>query len=105
MCFDIEHNEFWLEEWGPKPSELAEAFAIAQVAVAEAPTLIPIFSHRYIPDEPSLIGNPVFSVYQTDIIYYGADLAHYLVNEFSGGAAAWVEYPIRPIEFWGALTS
>jgi hypothetical protein len=27
-------------------------------------------------------GNPVFSIMQTDIIYYGADLAHYLLNEF-----------------------
>jgi hypothetical protein len=105
MRFDIENNAFWLEEWGPKPSELEEAFEIARAAVAEAPTLIPIFGHRYIPDEPQLAGNPVFSVYQTDIVYYGADLAHYLIDEFSGGIAALVEYPIRPIRFWGKLTS
>jgi hypothetical protein len=34
--------------------------------------------------EPCRPGNPVFSIVQTDIIYYGADLAHYLVNEFIG---------------------
>ncbi len=23
MCFDIEHNVFWLDEWGPRPDDLA----------------------------------------------------------------------------------
>lgn len=42
-----------------------------------APRLIPICSHRYIPEEPHDAGNPVFSVMQSDVIYYGADLANY----------------------------
>src|SRR5689334_16462208 len=39
MCFDIEYNVFWLEEWGPKPNELAAAFETARAAVTVAPTL------------------------------------------------------------------
>ena len=27
VIFDIEHNGFWLEEWGPRPRSLAEAHA------------------------------------------------------------------------------
>ncbi len=69
LCFDIEHNTFWLAEWGPRPADLAQAFARATQAVAVAPRLIPVFSHRYLPAEPNEAGNPVFSVYQTDIIY------------------------------------
>ncbi len=82
MIFDIKHNSFWLASWGKKPEVLADAIAIAKVEVAKAPTLIPIFSHRYLPDDPPLAGNPVFSVHQTDIIYYGYDLASYFENEF-----------------------
>ena len=42
MCFDIEHNMFWLDEWGARPHSLTEAFAIAREALQRAPTLIPI---------------------------------------------------------------
>ena len=83
ICFDIEHNSFWLEEWGQQPTSLNKAFEIAKQAVENAPILIPINEHRYIPDTPAENGNPIFSVYQTDIIYYGCNLADYLENEFS----------------------
>jgi hypothetical protein len=106
ICFDIEHNVFWLEEWGPKPSTNEAAFAIARKKIDEAPKLIPICGHRYIPSVPSLVGNPVFSVYQTDIIHYGADLPNYLENEFYYYFET-PEYslkePIRRIEFWTRL--
>lgn len=82
MCFDIENNSFWLESFGAKPEALDEAFAIARKAIARAPRLIPVYGHRYLPDSPCEVGNPVFSVYQTDIIYYGTDLFDYLCNEF-----------------------
>src|SRR5260370_23892793 len=80
ICFDIEHNVFWPGAWGTRPSSLDDAFAIAKKAVDAAPILIPILGHRYIPDSPNEAGNPVFSVYQTDIIYYGSELAGYLQN-------------------------
>lgn len=82
MQFDIQHNVFWDPEWGPRPAELDSAMAIAAVKVREAPPLIPIFSHRYLPAEPCEPGNPVFSVHQVDIIIYGVDLASYIRHEF-----------------------
>ena len=105
MCFDIENNAFWLPAWGKKPSSLAECFAIARKAVDAAPKLIPVYSHRYIPDRPCLPGNPVFSVYQTDIIYYGSDLQNYLENEYHCDFKTIKKIPpdlnlIRRIEFW-----
>ena len=105
ICFDIEHAGFWLKEWGPKPTKLAAAFEMARTAVAAAPILIPIFGHRYIPDEPALAGNPVLSVHQTDIIYYGWDLAHYLANEFSGPQSPSPTPATRPIRFWDKITT
>jgi hypothetical protein len=106
ICFDIEHNRFWLDEWGERPADLQEAFDVARRAVAEAPVLIPICSHRYIPADPSEPGNPVFSVYQTDIIYYGADLMDYLQNEFSyyfGRTGYAMTKVPRRVRFWSRL--
>jgi hypothetical protein len=103
IAFDVRHNAFWLPEWGPRPDDLAEAIAIANRAVAAAPKLIPIYHHRMIPDEPRKAGNPVFSVYQADIICYGNDLSDYFRQEFR--VADWWTRPVdpRPIRFWGNL--
>ncbi len=103
ILFDIEHNGFWLEEWGPRPQTLDEANRIANSLIDAAPRLIPIFIHRMMPADPHLPGNPVFSVHQTDIIYYGADLRHYFGHEFMAGTGGAVWPPaesIRRIEFW-----
>jgi len=110
ICFDIQHNDFWMDTFGPKPADLEEAFRIARQAVANAPRLIPILSHRYLPDEPNLAGNPVFSVYQTDIIHYGYDLASYFANEFRIDpeklpdhylpCPEWAAKSPHPIRFW-----
>jgi hypothetical protein len=108
ILFDIEHNGFWLEEWGPRPASLEEACRVASELVAAAPKLIPIFGHRMMPDEPHLSGNPVFSIHQTDIIHFGFDLADYLRHEFRPGWVGWLPWParerclrgVRPIRFW-----
>lgn len=103
MCFDIQNNAFWPPGWGAKPGSLTEAFEVAKRKVDEAPTLIPVFGHRYLPDRPSIDGNPVFSVYQMDIIYYGSNLSDYFQNEFAyhfGVAGNEISDPPRRIEFW-----
>jgi hypothetical protein len=100
ILFDVEYNRFWLEEWGQRPTSLEEALKVTTELVRAAPRLIPIFGHRMMPDEPHLPGNPVFSVHQTDIIYYGFDLADYLRHEFHlPGREDWPEQD-RPIRFW-----
>jgi len=106
ICFDIEHNAFWPTTWGPRPPSLEERFAIAKTAVDAAPKLIPICGHRYIPDRPNVAGNPIFSVYQTDIIYYGRNLGDYLENEFAYYFERTRDLPgrdIKHIEFWSRL--
>lgn len=100
VLFDVEHNGFWLDEWGPRPGSVEKALRMAGELVAAAPRLIPVFSHRMIPDEPHEAGNPVFSVHQTDIIHYGFDLADYLRHEFGlPGREPWPER-VRPIRYW-----
>jgi len=100
ILFDVERNGFWLEEWGPIPASMQEALRAANDLVQAAPKLIPIYIHRMMPEEPLSAGNPVFSVHQTDIIYYGFDLADYLRHEFAlDGREPWPA-EMRPIRFW-----
>lgn len=106
MAFDIENNGFWLEAWGPKPEVLSDQLRIAKEHYDQAPKLIPIFSHRYIPATPSEIGNPIFSVYQTDIIYYGYDLLSYIECEFDFrryDSLFTDNHPFKKIDFWSEL--
>jgi hypothetical protein len=103
VVFDIEHNGFWLPEWGARPQSVADAMRVAKELVAAAPRLIPVYMHRMIPDEPHLPGNPVFSVHQTDIIVYGANLQDYLAHEFlkaEGRDDRAVSTEVRSIRFW-----
>ena len=78
---------------------------VLRSVVSRAPKLIPLIGHRYLPEEPREPGNPVFSVYQADVIYYGADLTDYFEREFAG----WDHRPwpdqIKYIRFWLILWS
>lgn len=104
VIFDVAHNNFWLNEWGDRPTDLEDANAIVNKLIDDAPKLIPIYMHRMMPSEPSDAGNPVFSVHQTDIIVYGVDLADYLAHEFTfteDQMDDWtVPESVRQIRFW-----
>jgi hypothetical protein len=83
IAFDIENNAEWMEDrWGFRPKSPAERLAIARKDFEDWPRLLPVCAHRFLAADPCMDDNPVFSIMQTDIIYYGANLAHYLVNEF-----------------------
>jgi hypothetical protein len=106
MWFDVKTNHFWPSDWGMKPSEESAAYELLRSQVESAPKLIPICGHRYMPDRPSLAGNPVYSVFQTDIIFYGSDLENYLYNEFARqGTNLSLSEEIRQIEFWSSFVS
>ncbi len=82
MLFDLEHNNFWIKTWGEKPKTYKEQELIAKEKYLTFPKLIPVCFHRYIPMTPSEENNPIFSVHQMDIIYYGHDLIYHFTNEF-----------------------
>jgi hypothetical protein len=102
--FDIRNNVFWWPAWGPQPGDLDQAVAVMRERVREAPQLIPICQHVYLPAEPAVAGNPAFSVYQADIIYGGRNLGEYLRRVRSG--EEW-ELPrcdeVRRIRFWSEV--
>ena len=83
LLFDIEHNNFWYEEIEINSNLLVEKIdSFKSWYNKNVPKLIPIYSHRYMCSEPKKSGVPVYSVYQTDIIYYGMNIVDYLIAEF-----------------------
>jgi hypothetical protein len=105
IFFDMEHNSFWYDAWGTKPGNAEEAKRICETEYQKVPRLIPIFSHRYIPSYPNECNNPIFSVYQTDIIYYGENLEEYFKVEFHDKEYKDIDFNrIKSIEFWTDIT-
>lgn len=103
--FDVEQNGLWLERWSKRPNSLRKSISLVRDDFASWPRLLPIHNHRFLAAEPCRNGNPVFSIMQTDIIYYGSDLGNYLENEFIAGRAAHqVDFDrIRRIDIWSDL--
>jgi len=97
--YDVAYNDVWWPEWGERPLDLEERKERLKEILAQAPRLIPLYGHRYIPEEPHESGNPVFSVYQTDVICYGVNLQDWIEREQGG----WSSKPwqrIKEIPFW-----
>jgi hypothetical protein len=103
LLFDVENNELWWPEWGEKPDRPEAREEVLRSVLSRAPKLIPLMSHRYLPEQPHESGNPVFSVYQSDVIYYGADLADYFEREFLGHSHRPWPDQIKTIPFWSDL--
>ncbi|MGW4894738.1 hypothetical protein ACWEQL_21080 [Kitasatospora sp. NPDC004240] len=97
--FDVRHNSFWYPAWGERPEQAKAAVRIAKTFLADVPQLVPVFGHRYLPGTPGQFGHPVLSVYQTDIIYYGADLTDYIRHEFAG-LPAQLDDARATVPFW-----
>ncbi|GAB2674769.1 hypothetical protein [Thalassiella azotivora] len=103
VLFDVEHNAFWPGSWGDRPAQLGAALERARERVSTWPRLVPVYGHRYLPAAPAPTGSPVFSVYQTDVIYYGNDLVDYLHHEFGRARAVHSTAAIVRIPVWSDL--
>jgi len=112
LLWDVDHGSWWVD-WGERPQTPEERHEIVRSVLARAPRLIPILSHRFIPETPCAAGNPVFSMHGLDTIYYGATLKEYFTNEFGGtyllNGIAQPDYTLedtlalRLIPFWSDL--
>jgi hypothetical protein len=102
VLFDVMENGFWYDGWGPRPADDDAAVSVARGGLVTAPRMIPVYSHRYLPAGRGAAGHPVLSIYQTDVVCYGADIVDYLRREFGLGEAS--KDPCRPtVTFWSRL--
>lgn len=100
--FDVRENELWWHEWGAKPKSALEQKARLAEVFADTPKLIPLSGHRYLPEKPAERGNPVLSVHQSDVIYYGANLSDWFKREAVTNGD-WTGLPplvAKEIPFW-----
>lgn len=77
-CFD---DVEWCPKWGKEPEDIEKRKAKIIEMVNNAPTIIPLYGHRGMA-EINVMNNPVFSIVDTDIIYYGKNIINYLEIEF-----------------------
>jgi hypothetical protein len=100
--FDVGNNGLWLPAWGQRPASTSEALDTARHHLAQTPKMIPVYAHRYLPAGRGTHGHPVLSIWQTDIIVYGTDLANYIDNEVGGSerfiSPDWAPPPM--VSFW-----
>lgn len=84
---------FWLSKWDRKTMD--ELFE-------NAPKLIPIYSHRYVPmlnhSDP-----PIISTVGRDTICYGVSLEDYLFREFCDGNTVFEEMKVPYIPLWSDI--
>ncbi|HEX5228254.1 MAG TPA: hypothetical protein VFW44_11115 [Bryobacteraceae bacterium] len=99
FLFDVQHGLWW-PDWGDRPVDEASVEGRFREIFSAAPKLLPVYGHRYIPEEPHEGGNPIFSVWQMDVIYYGADLSDYVDREMRATEfdAGWPR--LKQIRFW-----
>lgn len=105
VLLSVEHNRFWYEGWGERPIDGTAALATARRHLVEVPVLVPVYAHRYLPAGRGTFGHPVLSLWQTDIIYYGLDLADYMHQEFDEARGDVDESwnPRATVPFWRDL--
>lgn len=95
-CNEIDQ---WPIAFGKKPKSEKELEKRITLLLKNAPILIPVYSHRYMPIS-SIKNPPFFSVYGIDIIYYGEDLIQYLKIEFGIIDYSEMHNNMEYIEFW-----
>lgn len=93
----------WYKEWGKEPEVVSNRIQIVKERLMDAPTLLPIYAHRYMPE--GLDENPpVISVMGVDIIFYGENLVEYFKVEFGEKKHAEINCKIiKPIPFWSDI--
>ncbi|WP_407112398.1 hypothetical protein [Bradyrhizobium sp. LMG 9283] len=99
----VGHGRLWWSEWGTWPSSARAREETLRQILSRAPKLIPFIAHRYLPEQPHEAGNPVFSIYGIDAIYYGANLGDYFEREFTGWNSKPWPVEIKYIPFWSEL--
>ena len=82
LFFDVQHNDLWPQSWGTKPATAEAQETRVRELVDAAPKLVPVFAHRYLLAEPCEAGNPILSIWQSDIIIYDTNLYDYFLDEF-----------------------
>lgn len=78
ILFAVEWRGFWCGDWGERPARMKDALRSAHYHLARVPQLVPVHSNHYLPAGRDTSGNPVLSVYKTDVTLCATDISAYL---------------------------
>jgi len=93
----------WQKKWGPLPKNSTEKYDYILKKISASQPLIPLYGHRYLANQFSY-NNPVFSIYGSDIIYYGENLTQYFMIEFKYEKHSTIDYNrIKKVDFWSDI--
>ncbi|BBZ74968.1 hypothetical protein MANY_03050 [Mycolicibacterium anyangense] len=95
ILFAVEWRDFWFEGWGVRPARMKDALRSARYQLERVPQLVPVHGNCYLPSGHGSSGNPVLSVYQSEVKCCAADLLAYIEGE--GGQAE------KVVPFWSEL--
>ncbi|CAJ1929119.1 unnamed protein product [Sphenostylis stenocarpa] len=99
----VSNTRFWHPSWGPKPSEPTQ---VLRRLLNDAPTLVPIYRHCYIPASPNAAGNPVLYVDDGgDVCLLSLDVAGFFREFLARGMdePVWAATAARRVRFWSEL--
>jgi hypothetical protein len=99
--YNMAEDVYWNDNWGIEPTEETIKINEVRKRLAKAPKLIPIFSHRYIPElynDP-----PVISISGVDVVYYGKNLKDYFNVEFGRRKLFLSLNSFKEIPFWSEI--
>lgn len=100
--YDMAGEVYWCDDWGEEPEDEKVFQEEVRKRLKEAPKLLPIYTHRYMPmvleENP-----PVISIHDTDIVYYGENLKDYFKVEFGMKIRDIKFQNITPIPFWSDI--
>ena len=77
----VRTGDFWPASWGLRPDDAQAAELLARVRLASVPALVPVYGHRFLVADAAYVPSPVFSVYGSDVIFYGDDLLDHVARE------------------------
>jgi hypothetical protein len=100
LLWSVEADDSWHPSWGTRPKDQRHREAVVRELAAGGPQLIPIFGHRYLVGPGDRSGNPVLSIYGSDVIVYAPNLRAYLPLEIGLEPRVEEKRPDRPIPFW-----
>ncbi|CAL0311610.1 unnamed protein product [Lupinus luteus] len=105
----VSKTRFWHPSWGPRPKDPAHAFDTVRRILREAPPLVPIYQHCYIPSTPNIAGNPVFYVdHDGHVSMVSFDLIGFFreaefIYEAVDREPVWAATRGRRIDFWSEV--
>lgn len=100
---ELAEEVYWCDDWGEEPENEMDIARMVREKLKNAPKLLPIYAHRYMPmisDEQP----PIVSIHNIDIIYYGETLEDYFQVEFGKKNQNEIDFEnIKSIPFWSDI--